>query len=295
MSHRVAYLNGRSYRGAAIGPDEVPEAEQPDRALIEAAGRERGIAFELAYWDEPDLAQRGYDAAIIRTCWDYTHRAEEFAQTIAAHEAAGLRVYNSSAVVRWNSRKTYLRELGGAAIETVWAEHADAHAVAKAFDALDAAEIVLKPQVGAGSVETLRLRRNAWSEIDLIAGPRGPAMLQPYLRSIETEGERSLFWFGGRYSHAIRKLPNPGDWLANIPGRTTFVSEVPPKRALETAGAARAAAPADLLYVRIDLVLGDDGAWRVIEIEAIEPYLFLAFAPEGAPAFVDAIARVLSL
>jgi glutathione synthase/RimK-type ligase-like ATP-grasp enzyme len=295
MNKRIAYLNGRTYRGQVIGPGELPALERPDHELIVAAGVEHGVGFEIVYWDELDLAARGFDAAIIRTCWDYTARAEEFAATIAAHEAAGLKVYNSAAVVRWNSRKTYLRELGAAAIETVWLERADAHAVAKAFDALDAAEIVVKPQVGAGSIGTMRLKRNAWSEADLIGGPQGAAMIQPYLRAIETEGERSLFWFGGAYSHAIRKVPNAGEWLANIPARTTFVSEAPPAAALATAETARASAPQDLLYVRIDLVLGDDGRWRVIEIEAIEPYLFLAFAPEGARVFVDAIARILSL
>jgi glutathione synthase/RimK-type ligase-like ATP-grasp enzyme len=294
MTKRIAYLNGRTYRGQPIGPNEVPQLEQRDHKLIAEAGAERGLAFDIVYWDEPDLAAH-YDAAIIRTCWDYTGRAEEFARTIEAQERAGLVVHNSSAIIRWNARKTYLRELGAAAIETVWADKLDTHLVAKAFDALDASEIVIKPQVGAGSIGTVRLKRNAWSEADLIEGPQGAAMIQPYLRAIETEGERSLFWFGGAYSHAIRKVPNAGEWLANIPARTTFVSEVPPPEAIAVAEAARAAAPKDLLYVRIDLVLGDDCKWRVIEIEAIEPYLFLAFAPEGARAFVDAIARVLSL
>lgn len=288
---RIAYLNGRTYRGKSIAAKELPQLEQPDHELIVTTGAERGLAFDIVYWDEPDLATR-YDAAIIRTCWDYTGRAEEFVTTIEAHEAAGLRVYNSSAVIRWNARKTYLRELGAAAIETVWADKLDAHLVAKAFDAFDASEIVIKPQVGAGSIGTMRLKRNAWSEADLIEGPLGPAMIQPYLRAIETEGERSLFWFGGQYSHAVRKVPAEGNWLANVSG-ARFVSEAPPQAAIDAAEAARARAPKDLLYVRIDLVLGDDGAWRVIEIEAIEPYLFLDFAPEGADFFVGAIARVL--
>src|SRR5690606_24333763 len=118
-------------------------------------------------------------------------RADEFVAAVEAHERAGLRVFNSSAVVRWNARKTYLRELGAAAIETVWLDRVDGRAVAQAFDALDAAEIVIKPQIGAGSVRTIRLKRNAWSEADLIAGPQSDAMVQPYLQSIETEGERS--------------------------------------------------------------------------------------------------------
>lgn len=290
---RVAYLTGRSYRGAPLGPGEVPALEVKSRELILAAGDKRGVAFETVYWDEPDLAARGFDCAVIRTCWDYTARADEFVETLERHERGGLRVYNTSQVVRWNARKTYLRELGASAIETIWAERADAHTVAKAFDALDAAEIVIKPQVGAGSVATVRLKRNAWSEADLIDGPTGPAMIQPYLRAIESEGERSLFWFGGVFSHAIRKVPNAGSWLANIPGQTTFVADTPPAAALDAAERARALAPPDLLFVRIDLVLGDDGRWRVIEIEAIEPYLFLDFAPEAADVFVEAIARVL--
>lgn len=292
---KIAYLNGRSYRGQKMGPGQLPEAELVSHELIVAEGKKRGIDFVIEYWDEPDLPGRGYDAAIIRTCWDYTGRADEFVAAIEAHERAGLPVFNSSAAVRWNARKTYLRELGAAAIETVWLERVDGRAVAQAFDALDAAEIVIKPQIGAGSVRTIRLKRNAWSEADLIDGPQSDAMVQPYLQSIETEGERSLFWFGGVFSHAIRKVPNKGDWLANIPGRTAFLAEAAPAGAMDAAESARAHAPKDLLYVRIDLVLGDDGKWRVIEIEAIEPYLFLDFAPEGAGVFVDAIARVLSL
>ncbi|MEZ5957690.1 MAG: hypothetical protein R3C27_10835 [Hyphomonadaceae bacterium] len=291
---RVAYLTGRSYRGKPLGPGAVPALEEKSRDLILAAGQGRGIDFEIVYWDEMDLPQRGFDLAVIRTTWDYTERVDQFLAALESHEHAGLRVCNSSQVVRWNMRKTYLQELGPSAIETVWTDKPNAHVVAQAFDALDAAEVVLKPQVGAGSVRTVRLKRNAWSEADLIDGPLGPAMIQPYLRAIETEGERSLFWFGGAYSHAVRKVPADGNWLANTAG-ARFVADPPPRAAMEAAEAARIRAPQDLLYVRIDLVLGDDGAWRVIEIEAIEPYLFFDFAPEGADVFVGAIARVLGV
>ena len=291
--HRVAYLTGRSYRGNALPPGAVPDAETVSLGLIKEAGAARGIAFDVVYWDEMDLPSRGYDLAIIRTCWDYTSRAQQFLDTLSAHENAGLRVLNTPEVVRWNFRKTYLKDLGAAAIETVWAETIDEDTVTRAFDALGADEIVVKPQVGAGSVATVRLKKGAWSAGDLADGPPGAAMIQPFLKSIATEGERSLFWFGGVFSHAIRKVPANGDWLANIPGKTRFVAEAAPTAAMAAAEAARARAPQDLLYVRIDLVMANDGSWRVIEIEAIEPYLFLDFAPEGAGFFVDAIARVL--
>ncbi len=291
---RVAYLTARSYRGAPLGPGEVPELERRSRELLLAAGETRGVSLPLEYWDDESLLTRDYGAALIRTCWDYHERPEAFAAALETYERAGLRVFNPSALVRWNMRKTYLRELGGSAIETIWTDRADARAIASAFDALDAAEIVVKPQVGAGAIDTVRLTRNAWSEADLIAAPRGPAMIQPFLRAIETEGERSLFWFGERFSHAVRKVPEHGGWLANRPGRTRFFAEAPPAAAIEAAEAARAHIPHEALYVRIDLVLSDDGRWRVIEIEAIEPYLFLDFAPEGADALVGALSRVLS-
>jgi len=290
---RVAYLTGRSYRGTPFAAGAVPPLESRSRELIVDAGAERGITFETFFWDDPELTSRGFDLALIRTCWDYHERPQQFVETLEAHERAGLRVLNTPSVVKWNARKTYLKELGPAAIPTVWADKVDAQTVAQAFDALDAADIVVKPQIGAGSRDTVRLKRNSWSEADLIDGPKGAAMIQPFLSTIETEGERSLFWFGGVFSHAIRKVPETGSWLANIPGKTQFVADTPPGAAMEAAESARARAPKDLLYVRIDLVLGDDGQWRVIEIEAIEPYLFLDFAPEGARVFVDAIATVL--
>lgn len=291
----IAYLTSRRYGANQVAAGEVHPLERPGLELMMAAGGRRGLVFEPVFWDDADLPARGFDAAIIRSCWDYHQRAGEFIAAMEAHERAGLRVFNSPVVVRWNARKTYLMDLGEAAIETVWAEKADAHAVECAFEALGAENIVVKPQVGASSAETVRLKRGAWSEADLAAGPRGPAMIQPFLAAIETEGERSLFWFGGAYSHAIRKIPKSGDWRANIPGETRFVAAAPPARAMQAAEAARARAPADLLYVRIDLVLGNDGAWRVIELEAIEPYLFLDLAPEGADLFADAIARVLGV
>lgn len=291
---RVAYLTGRSYRGAPMPPGTVPQLEQKSVGLIFEAARARDVSFEIVYWDDPSITADKFDAAVIRSCWDYHQRPDQFVAALEQHERNGVPVFNAPSVVRWNMRKTYLKDLGAAAIETVWADRADGTSVAAAFDALDAEEIVVKPQVGAGSIGTARLKRNAWSADELARdGPAGAAMIQPYLRAIESEGERSLFWFGGAFSHAIRKIPHQGTWLANMPGSTRVIAEAPPAEALAAAEAARAKAPADLLYVRIDLVLGNDGAWRVIEIEAIEPYFFLDVAPEGAGFFVDAITRVL--
>ncbi len=291
---RIAYLTAPAFRGVPFVVGEVHPMERESLGLLRAAGAAFGLTFDVRFWDEPSLPRQGFDLGVIRTCWDYHERPDEFIATLEAHEHAGLRVLNSPQVVRWNARKTYLRELGDAAIETLWPERIDPSVVTSAFDALGGDDIVIKPQVGGGSVRTIRLQRGTWGEADLSAGPLGAAMIQPFLRAIESEGELSLIFFNRQFSHAVRKVPRAGDWRANVPNETRFVAETPPADAMESAEAALARSPGDLLYVRIDLVPGDDGHWRVIEIEAIEPYLFLDFAAEAPRRFAGAIAGVLS-
>lgn len=292
---RVAYLTGAAWRGTPIPKGELPEPEQADAALLIAAGADRGIAFEVVRWDDPAAAS--YPAALIRSCWDYPERKAEFCATLERLEAAGVRLFNPAGVVAWNARKTYLTDLasrGVPTIPTLWAERADARFVARAFDTLDAAELVLKPQVGAGSRATIRLRRNAWAEADLALGPEGPVMAQAYLPSITEAGEQSLFYFGGRFSHAIRKVPPAGSWFANS-REAAFSVFTPSDEAVGVAEAALAAMPPGALYARADLVEGADGRLRLIELEAIEPALFLTYAPTGAGALAAALSGVLSL
>lgn len=292
---RIAYLTGRSFRGAPTPPGALPGYEAPDFELVRTAGERIGVAFEPAYWDAPDLAARGFDAALIRSCWDYTSQADRFIATLEAHAEAGLWLFNPQATVKWNARKRYLEELaaaGAPTIETVWAEKLDGRVVGRAFDDLETAELVAKPQVGAGSQATLRLKRNAWSEADLALGPQGPAMLQPFLPSIEAEGEISLIYFGGALSHTIRKMPAPGGWFANDL-KADFTVIEPPPGSVPIAEAALAAAKVAVLYARVDLVRGPAGDWRLIELELIEPYLFLALAPEGADRLARAVLSAL--
>jgi glutathione synthase/RimK-type ligase-like ATP-grasp enzyme len=290
---KVAYLTGASYRGKAM--QGLPPAEEADFAILAPAAAAEGIDFEIVRWDTPKLPTRGFAAALIRSTWDYTERRDEFVSALERLELSGLRVLNPTSVVRWNSRKTYLQELaraGAPVIPTLWPDELAVSDVVKAFEAFDAAELVVKPQVGAGSRDTLRLARNGWSAADLALGPRGPAMIQPFLPSIQTAGETSLFFFGGALGHVVRKFPAAESWYANTAGAVFKRSEADPAE-LHVAQAALAAAPKDMLYVRVDLVRGSDDRPAVIELEAIEPYLFFDFAPEGAPVFARALALAL--
>ena len=296
MSRRVAYLTGSSWRGGPLQRGELPAPDADDFVLFEPAARAAGINFEIRLWDDPDLAQAGFDAALIRSTWDYAKRPQEFRARIATLESEGLRVFNPAEVIAWNARKTYLQGLaarGVPTIPTVWTETPTPDDVLRAFDAFETAELVVKPQVGAGSQNTIRVRRNAWSPADLIAAPPGAAMLQPFLPSIQTAGETSIFMFGGAVAHTIRTRPAAGHWYANVDG-AQFAAGVASPAQMEVAHAAIAASPAGMLYARVDLVDGPDGAPLVIEVEAIEPYLFLVFAPDAAGALARALAAALS-
>lgn len=295
MTLRVAYLTGPNYRGQTMRAGELPPAEAVDFPLLAAACAEHGLALTVVHWDDPTLPAQGFDAALIRSCWDYHERPDVFVRALETLQARGARVFNSPDIVGWNGRKTYLIELaerGAPTIDTLWLEAVTPLAVAKAFGDLNAAEIVLKPQIGAGSRRTIRLHRNRWSEMDLLAGPDGPAMVQPFLPAIETEGELSIFLIGGAFSHAVRKRPASGHWFANVDG-ATFAAAPADDEALAIAAQVAAAAPQGLVYARVDLVRGLDGRLALIELEAIEPYLFLAYAPEGAGHLAHALAHAI--
>lgn len=288
---RIAYLNGASWRGGALAHGELPTPEQTDFDLLSPLAYRSGLSLEIIRWDTPDITARGYDAALIRSCWDYPERPDAFIAAIQAMQDQGLRVFNAAEIVRWNARKTYLKDFaaaGAPSIDTLWLDQVTPQAVGRAFSDLDAAEIVLKPQIGAGSRRTIRLKRNAWSDADLIAGPEGAAMVQPFLPAIETEGEFSIFLFGGVLAHAMRKTPAPGSWFANV-ANPTFTTVDPDAEMLAMAHSVTAAAPPGMLYARVDLVRGLDGRLALIELEAIEPYLFLSFAPFAATRFVEAL------
>jgi glutathione synthase/RimK-type ligase-like ATP-grasp enzyme len=292
---RIAYLTGASWRGAALREGALPAPDEDDFRLLSAAGREAGLSFAIQRWSDPRWDPAAFDLALVRSCWDYVDRSERFVSALEAIAARGGVVLNPPAAIRWNMRKTYLEDLARAEVRTVptmFVERATAHDVLGAFDLFDAAELVAKPQIGAGASETLRIRRNAWSEADLALGPAGPAMLQPFLPSIESEGERSLLYFGGRFAYAIAKRPAEGNWFANVDG-ALFARTAPSAADREAAERVIAAAPQELLYARVDLVTGADGLPALIELEAIEPHLFLDLAPDGAAAFVRALAAVL--
>ncbi len=206
-----------------------------------------------AKWDR-------YDVVVIRSTWDYSRHPNEFLETLEAIEGSGTQLANPVSIVRWNIDKRYLLELAGLGVTTVptlWFDSLTHAALPNAFDQLATQEIVIKPTIGAGADDTFRLTSTAKAEY--LATAMAPfqnkaAMIQPFLDTILDEGEYSLFYFAGKFSHAVRKQPKAGDFRVQEEHGGIIRRVDPDDELLQTADSALGALRMKLLYARVDLV-----------------------------------------
>ena len=262
------------------------EVVEANAAPLRAAG------FDVAqrvWTDAGDLG--GFDLVLPLLAWGYPRAHDLWVETVRRWEGEGVRLQNPPSVLIWNSDKTYLGRLaasGVATVPTLFADRIDADMLEGAASRFGTDRLVAKPQISAGAWQTIR-----WSPGDpLRGGPDGPAMVQPYLAAIETAGEVSLVYFGGRFSHAIAKRPQPGDFRVQPEYDGIITPHRPSADERALAEAVLAAIDEPLLYARIDLVPGPQGP-LVIEIELIEPDLYLGFDPAGGAAFAAAARELI--
>ncbi len=256
---------------------------------VEAAVLERGgIAVEPRPWsDLGDLT--GIDAVLPLVAWGYHLRFAEWRALLDRMEQPGAPLMlNPPALLRWNSDKSYLSELAAAGVATVASrtvEALDDAALAEAR-ATFGDDLVIKPLVSASADDTYLLG----PDDPIPTGVHGKRMLvQPFMPSIAHSGEYSLMLFGGQFSHCIVKRPKAGDFRVqpHLGGSETPCA--PPDGAIALAQAALKAAPAPATYARVDMIEGEAGALQIMELELIEPALWLQHAPDKGAVFGEAI------
>ena len=251
-----------------------------------------GAGLEVVPVEWPRAAGADVDAVLPLLAWGYHQDAADWLAMLDALEVKGVKALNPAAVLRWNTTKTYLADLEAAGVPvvpTVFADRVDDTIIARARETLGAETLVIKPQVSGGSHETVKLAPGE----TLVGGPSGAAMIQPFLPSVSCEGEISLLHFDGVFSHAIGKVAKAGDFRVQPQFGSTIGPISPPPGALEVAQAVLAAAPGPLTYARIDLIRHPDGSLRLMELEAIEPDLFLEHALEAGAVFAAAVKRAV--
>lgn len=250
----------------------------------------RGMQLHDVAWDDPAADWASFDLAIIGTTWDYWDRVPEFFSALEAIEDV-TPLHNPSALVRWNSRKTYLKELeakGARLIPTVWIDTADAAAVNAAFDALGADDLVIKRQIGAGADGQHRLKRG-----DPIPPMPHPMMAQGFIPSIQTEGEYSFIFIDGQFCHCLIKRAAAGDYRIQSLYGGVEEAVTPSAEDLSAAAAIISVLDEAPLYGRVDMVRGEDGQLMLMELELIEPYLYPIEGPELGERMAAAVARRL--
>ena len=221
--------------------------------------------------------------------WGYHHDAARWMRACATWEREGLPMANPARVLAWNTDKCYLAELAerGVAIpSTTFTDAVTQAVVDRAFANTGAEELIIKPAVSGGAWKTQRVKRG--EAVDAIHD--GTMLIQPYLPTIETEGETSLLYFGGRLSHAVNKRPVAGEFrIQEQYGGLYSVLPSPPAGAVALAEQVLAAIDDPLLYARIDMVPDAEGRWRLMEAELIEPDFYLGVDPAQGAGFARAL------
>lgn len=266
---------------------KLPEPDKDEGPLLEAL-KALGAEAELVAWDG-GRSLEGFDACVIRSTWNYIHHYPEF---LAWTERAArqTRLYNPPAVVRWNSDKRYLADfaaLGVNAVPTAYAERGGP-GLAGLIEGKGWGDLVLKPRVGAGSFMTRRFaaaeRAEAQAFLEELLS-RGDALIQPYFPSVEGEGERCLVWIAGELTHAVRKRPRLADDEEAV--------ELVPISQEERSFALKVLEPwaKELLYARVDVARDPSGRLAVMELELVEPSLFLTHSAAAMRRLAGACLR----
>lgn len=286
MMKRCAFLTLQDPSGHVIDDDL---AHAPLRAL--------GWQVDSVPWNRAGVDWSGYDAVVIRSTWDYQSDPEAFVAALGEVEQAGTPLFNPLDLVRWNLRKTYLRDLaarGVPIVPTVWRDGLGPGELAEVLDAVGGEEMVVKPVVGASSEGAFRLDQQAVrakaGEVEAYYADRA-LMAQPFVPAVTREGEFSLFYFNNAYSHAVLKTPKVDDFRVQEEhgGR---IRAVQPEAELRAAGdAVLKTLDTVPLYTRADFVRAPGGGFWLMELELIEPALYFRMDAEAPARFARAIAE----
>ena len=273
--------------------DNLPGWEVDDLPLI-AELESLGAEVHTPAWTG-EVDWDAFDATVIRTTWDYHTRPQEYLDWTRTVP----RLFNSLPVIEWNINKSYLRDLESRGIPiapTIWIQTGAQASVADALDQLQTTTGFLKPLVGACASDTLRFNADEIEQAQSFLDERSnqEMMIQPYLRSVESEGELSAIFVDGEFTHGVQKIPVKGDYRVQddfgaedrpysftqeeIHSMKTIFNHVPDGDSL--------------LYARVDYLRADDGLLLLNELELIEPSMFLRHSVEAAIKFANAIFNI---
>ncbi len=286
--------------GAADMREDAYELDEQIAKLRPAFLREN-MDLHVVDWRKALARVGDFDAVLPLFVWDYYEENEQEFLATMAQIAQKTHLFNSFDVLKWNADKSYLqdlRNLGAPTIPGVRLERVNEERVLAALETLGVDKVVIKPEIG-GAAWRQAVYEKGQKFPDKESLPPGAALVQPFLKAVQSEGEYSFVYFGGQFSHGLLKRPQAGDYRVQsiYGGREEHYQPSAQERL-------QARAVLDVLdftplYARVDLLRGDHGRLLLIELEMIEPYLYLPFAGgldaqnKGAQKLAAALARKL--
>jgi len=292
---------------AFLSMDDLSGFVSYDSLVIDIL-QQRGVTVEEVSWRAPSVDWNRYDLVVQRSSWDYQQAPDDYLRVLAEIEWSTARLENSLSIAKWNIRKTYLRELQTAGITIVPTEWLQSPSIAdlkRLFELLNSDEVVIKPVIGANADDTFWLRLDsplsAWQAAEHAfdggrrdACPTATALAQLFVKSVTTFGEVSLIFFRGQYSHSVLKTPKSGDFRVQEEHGGRIQPYQPDATVIEFACRSLEPIPKATLYARADIVFLADGQPAIMEIELIEPSLYLSFNVDAPGRFAVAIEACLT-
>lgn len=254
-----------------------------------------GWQVDTVSWRDPAIDWNDYVAVYICTPWDYPDHLDEFIEVLQRIERSNAHLVNAMSLVHWTLEKTYLRDLeqrGAAIVPSLWFDDIDTSTIKGWFSAIGSDTLVIKPVIGVNATDAYVLQDPVDEALaqhlaDTFTGR--PFFVQPFVHNIRSEGEYSLFFFGGQYSHAILKTPRPGDFRVQEEHGAAIKSVTAPAALIDAATHVLSLVEPQPVYVRGDFVLGNDGEYWLMELELIEPSLYLRMDDGAAERFAAAL------
>ncbi|BAP29485.1 uncharacterized protein CHSO_0448 [Chryseobacterium sp. StRB126] len=252
-------------------------ANDEDTELISFL-KDKGLDVVPSIWNDENVDWSNFDVAIIKSPWDYHNHLNEFLNWLDHLEQLGIKVLNPVEIIKWNSDKHYLKDIADRQLPVIASEYLEKGSCFdnNFFDLLNADKLVVKPCVSAGAQNTVTISRNNVNEhskeINELLKDQD-YMVQPFVEEIKN-GEWSFLFFNGKYSHCSLKKPKEGDFRVQHYHGGSISYPTPDPLHIEQAGAYLKSLPQSTLYARVDGVLIDN-AFNLMELELIEPYLFL--------------------
>ena len=281
---------------AVLTYSKAPQLLSDDRLIIPLLRNNSVIATPVV-WNDGDVDWAAFDCLLFRSTWDYYLHVDSFSEWLEKTEGIGIQTINSISAVRWNMHKFYLRELQLYGIIIIPTVFLNRNAMKNTTIELPEnwEKVIIKPAVSAGSHETIiRNRNEIASDLSNLTYdlPDYDILIQEFMPEICTVGELSFIFFDRQFSHAVRKTPKAGDFRVQVQFGGIYTTFQPSSDQLDAAYKVIAAIPYPISYARVDGIWKDD-VFYLMEVELIEPDLYMGYAPEAATRFVSSITNAL--